>query len=52
MSGSGSGLGAYASLLPQALTSSIMSGGGTGLAFQIARDLDPALNNPTAQAGK
>jgi Rod binding domain-containing protein len=51
-SSSGSGLGAYSSLLPQALTSSIMSDGGTGLAFQIARDLDPALNNPTAQAGK
>jgi Rod binding domain-containing protein len=35
--------GAYSSLIPQALTSSIMSGGGLGLAEQFAEDLDPAL---------
>lgn len=51
-SGSGSGLGPYSSLLPQALTSSVMSGGGTGLALQIARDLDPSLDYPAAKADK
>lgn len=49
-SGSDSGLGPFASMLPQALTSGIMSGGGTGLAMQIARDLDPSLDHPTAEA--
>lgn len=34
---------AYASMLPQTLTSSIMSGGGTGIALQLATALDPAL---------
>ena len=47
-SGSGSGgmlggLSAYASLIPQALTSSIMSGGGLGVAEQFAQELDPTL---------
>jgi hypothetical protein len=42
-----SGLGAYASLLPQALTNSVMSGGGTGIAMQIAQSIDPALGEPT-----
>ena len=37
---------AYANMLPQTLTSSIMSGGGTGIALQIARSLDPALAHP------
>ena len=40
-SGSSSGLGAYASLMPGALSSSIMSAGGTGVAMQIARSIDP-----------
>jgi hypothetical protein len=40
--GSGA-LGAYSSLLPQTLASSIMQGGGTGLAMQIAKSIDPAL---------
>lgn len=40
----GSSLGAYASLLPQTLATSVMSAGGTGLALQIAQSLDPALN--------
>jgi Rod binding domain-containing protein len=39
---------AYANMLPQTLTSSIMSGGGTGIALQIARSLDPALAHPVA----
>jgi hypothetical protein len=47
LSGSASGLGAYASLLPQALTSSVMSTGGTGIAMEIARSIDPALGAPT-----
>lgn len=33
----------YAQLLPQALTSGVMSSGGTGLAQQIAAGLDPSL---------
>jgi hypothetical protein len=41
--GGGGGLGAYSSLLPQTLTSSIMQGGGTGIAMQIAKSLDPGL---------
>ncbi|HLH67237.1 MAG TPA: hypothetical protein VKV27_16225 [Solirubrobacteraceae bacterium] len=49
--GGGAGLGAYASLLPQALTDAIMSAGGTGVAMQIARALDPALAGP-ASAGR
>ncbi|HXD67432.1 MAG TPA: hypothetical protein VNV17_22585 [Solirubrobacteraceae bacterium] len=40
------GLGAYSSLLPQTLASSIMSGGGTGIAMQIAQSIDPALGAP------
>jgi Rod binding domain-containing protein len=34
---------AYGSLIPQALTSSIMSGGGLGIAAEIAKSLDPAI---------
>jgi Rod binding domain-containing protein len=33
----------YSSLIPQALSSSIMSGGGVGIASEIAGSLDPAL---------
>jgi hypothetical protein len=36
---------AYAGMLPQTLTSSIMSGGGTGMAMQLATALDPALRS-------
>jgi hypothetical protein len=53
-SGSGSsssgGLGAYASLRPGALSSSIMSAGGTGVAMQIARSIDPSLDAPATPA--
>ncbi|HEY1569390.1 MAG TPA: hypothetical protein VGF68_20340 [Solirubrobacteraceae bacterium] len=45
-SGSSGGLGAYSSLLPQTLSSSIMAGGGTGIAMQIAQSIDPALGAP------
>ncbi len=44
--GGGGGLGAYSSLLPQTLSTSIMSGGGTGIAMQIAKAIDPALGVP------
>jgi hypothetical protein len=39
----GGGLGAYASLLPQTLAN---SGGGTGIAMEIAKSIDPALGEP------
>lgn len=41
----------YGQLLPQALTSSIMSGGGIGIAQQLATALDPALGAPASAAG-
>ncbi|HEX3690075.1 MAG TPA: hypothetical protein VHV28_10260 [Solirubrobacteraceae bacterium] len=44
--GGSGGLGAYSSLLPQTFASSIMQGGGTGLAMQIAKSIDPALGAP------
>ena len=49
-SGSSAGLGAYASLMPGALSSSIMSAGGTGVAMQIARSIDPSLDGPSTPA--
>jgi hypothetical protein len=39
------GTSAYANLLPQAMTSSIMTSGGTGVAMQLAAALDPALRS-------
>ncbi|MGO9959953.1 MAG: hypothetical protein ACLP50_28910 [Solirubrobacteraceae bacterium] len=42
-SGSGSSLSSYSSMLPGALSSAIMSSGGTGVAMQIAEGIDPAL---------
>jgi len=47
----GGSLGAYAAFMPQALTTSIMSAGGLGVAQQIAEALDPALTRPTKGAG-
>jgi hypothetical protein len=44
--GGGSGLGAYSSLIPQALTSSLMSSGGTGVAMEIAKSIDPGIGAP------
>jgi hypothetical protein len=44
--GGAGGLGAYSSLLPQTLATSVMQGGGTGLAMQIAKSIDPALGVP------
>jgi Rod binding domain-containing protein len=46
--GADSATSAYANMLPEALTSSIMSGGGTGIAMQIAKSIDPALAHPAA----
>jgi Rod binding domain-containing protein len=40
----------YAQMLPQALSSGIMSAGGVGLALQLARGIDPALNVPATSA--
>jgi Rod binding domain-containing protein len=37
------GSSAYASMIPQALTSSIMNGGGLGMAESFAQELDPSL---------
>jgi hypothetical protein len=34
---------AFSSMLPNALTSGLMTGGGTGIAMQIAQSIDPAL---------
>jgi len=38
-----SGASAYASMIPQTLTSSIMSDGGLGMAEQFAQEFDPSL---------
>jgi hypothetical protein len=43
-----SGASAYSSLIPQALTSSIMSGGGVGIAEEFAQELDPSLLSQSA----
>jgi hypothetical protein len=44
--GGSGGLGAYASLLPQTLANGITAGGGTGIAMEIAKSIDPALGEP------
>lgn len=43
--GAGSPAAEYASLIPQALTDSIMSGGGLGIAKEIAQAIDPSIND-------
>jgi len=40
----------YAQLLPDALTSSLMSSGGTGMALEIAKALDPSIGTASAAA--
>jgi Rod binding domain-containing protein len=40
----------FASLIPTALTQSIMSGGGVGMADQLARALDPAIGTKHGSA--
>jgi hypothetical protein len=42
----------YAQLLPEALTTGIMSSGGTGVAQQIALALDPAIGAKPSTAAK
>jgi Rod binding domain-containing protein len=49
-SSASSSLGAYSSMLPQALSSDVMSAGGTGLALQIAQSLDPSLGTASTSS--
>jgi len=46
MLGSDPSTNAFANLIPTALTQSIMSGGGVGIADQLARAIDPAIGTP------
>jgi Rod binding domain-containing protein len=41
---------AFASLIPTALTQSIMSNGGLGIAQQLAQAIDPAIGTPQGEA--
>ncbi len=41
---------AFASLIPTALTGSIMSNGGLGIAQQLAQAIDPAIGTPQGEA--
>jgi Rod binding domain-containing protein len=41
---------AFASLIPTALSQSIMSGGGVGIADSLARAIDPAIGTPQGSA--
>ena len=41
---------AFASLIPTALTQSIMSSGGVGIAQQLAQAIDPAIGTPQGEA--
>jgi len=40
----------YASLIPTALSQSIMSSGGLGIAAQLAQSIDPAIGTPQGEA--
>jgi len=40
----------FASLIPTALTQSIMSSGGLGIAAQLAQSIDPAIGTPQGEA--
>jgi Rod binding domain-containing protein len=40
----------FASMIPTALTQSIMSSGGLGIADQLAQSLDPAIGTPQGEA--
>jgi hypothetical protein len=44
--GGSGGLGAYASLLPQTLANGVTAAGGTGIAMEIAKSIDPAVGEP------
>jgi Rod binding domain-containing protein len=41
----------YSSFVQQALSQSIMSAGGLGIAAEMARAVDPSLGTVTGQAG-
>ena len=41
---------AFASMIPTALTQSIMSSGGLGIAQQLAQAIDPAIGTPQGEA--
>jgi len=41
---------AFASLIPTALTQSIMSSGGLGIADQLAQAIDPSIGTPQGEA--
>jgi len=41
---------AFSSLIPTALTQSIMSSGGLGIAQQLAQAIDPAIGTPQGEA--
>ena len=40
----------FASMIPSALTQSIMSSGGLGIAAQLAQSIDPAIGTPQGEA--
>jgi Rod binding domain-containing protein len=42
----------FASMIPTALTHSLMSGGGVGVADGLARAIDPAIGTPSTTKGK
>ena len=50
MLGSDPSTNAFASLIPTALTQSIMSGGGVGIADRLAHALDPQIGTPQGTA--
>lgn len=52
MLGSDPSTAAFAGLIPTALTQSIMTGGGVGVADQLARAIDPAIGTRSATQGK
>jgi Rod binding domain-containing protein len=41
---------AFASMIPQALTTSLMSNGGVGIAAQLAQAIDPQIGTPAGEA--
>lgn len=48
--GSDASTNAFASMIPTTLTSSIMSGGGLGIAEQLAQAIDPSIGAPPTPA--
>ena len=48
--GSDSSTSMFASMIPTALTQSIMSSGGLGIAAQLAQSIDPAIGTPQGEA--